>query len=67
MRNMAIIAVTAVLGLSACGDTMGEQALMGAGAGALAVGVAGGDPLLGAAGGAAGNVLYCRQNPGQCR
>lgn len=66
MRYTIILGLCGLLGLSACGDTLGEQALMGAGAGALAVGVAGGDPLLGAAGGAVANALWCKQNPGQC-
>jgi len=55
-----------MLGLAACGDTVGEQALFGAGAGALGASALGGDATLGAIGGAAANTLYCQQNPGNC-
>ncbi|NVO54515.1 hypothetical protein HW561_01765 [Rhodobacteraceae bacterium B1Z28] len=47
-------------GLAACGDTTGEQALLGGGAGAVGAAVLSADPLFGAAIGAAGNVLYCK-------
>ncbi|WP_170769152.1 hypothetical protein [Ruegeria lacuscaerulensis] len=47
-------------GLSACGDNFGEQALFGGGAGALGAAVLNADPIVGAAVGAAGNVLYCK-------
>ena len=46
--------VILALGVSACGDTVGEQALIG------------GDIVAGAAVGAAGNVLYCQQYPSRC-
>lgn len=53
--------------LAGCGNTVGEQALFGAGAGAVGAAVVSADPLLGAAAGAGGNVLYCQLNPGACR
>ncbi|PCH66257.1 MAG: hypothetical protein COC12_13425 [Rhodobacteraceae bacterium] len=52
--------------LAACGETTGEQALYGAGAGMLGSLLVDGDPLLGAAAGAGGNYLYCQANPGKC-
>ncbi|MDU9006306.1 hypothetical protein [Sedimentitalea todarodis] len=60
------IALSICAGLAACGDTMGEQALYGAGAGAVGAAVLDGNVLGGAAVGAAGNVLYCQQKPGAC-
>lgn len=54
------------VGLSACGDTLGEQALLGAGAGAGAAAVLDGDIVTGAAVGVAGNVAYCRKYPNRC-
>lgn len=53
--------------LAACGNTPGEQALLGGGAGAVGGAVLGGDPLLGAAAGAGGNVLFCQAYPHRCR
>ena len=47
-------------GLTACGDSLGEQALLGGGAGALGAAVLSADPFVGAAVGAAGNVLFCK-------
>ncbi|SFT47687.1 hypothetical protein [Sedimentitalea nanhaiensis] len=60
-------AVLALLGgLAGCGDTVGEQALLGAGAGAGTAAVLNGSVLGGAALGAGANVLYCQENPGKC-
>lgn len=59
--------VAAVVGLAACGQTVPEQALLGAGAGALGTAVVGGNAATGALVGAAGNVLYCQQFPHRCR
>ncbi|MCF6232292.1 MAG: hypothetical protein L3J36_04210 [Rhodobacteraceae bacterium] len=59
-------AIALCAGLVGCGDTTGEQALYGAGAGYLGSYLVNGSPLLGAAAGAAANVLYCRQGPGNC-
>lgn len=67
MRNFVkISAVLALTGLAACGDTLGEQALIGAGAGAGTAAVVDGDLVTGAVVGAAGNVAYCRTYPGRC-
>lgn len=54
-----IVAVAALIGLSACGDTTGERALsgagIGAGAGAVGSALTGGNPATGAIlGGGAG-------------
>ncbi|MGJ8603842.1 MAG: hypothetical protein ACSHXH_06905 [Marivita sp.] len=59
-------AFVALLGLSACGDTLGEQALLGGAAGAGAAVATGGDPLTGAAVGGAANVAYCQTYPDRC-
>lgn len=63
-RIWAAVAVCA--GLAACGDTVGEQAILGAGAGAATAVVLDTNVGAGAAIGAAGNVLYCKQNPSKC-
>ncbi|MBO9435798.1 hypothetical protein J7394_16370 [Ruegeria sp. R13_0] len=54
------LALATCAGLAACGDTLGEQAILGGGAGAVGAAVLSADPLVGAAVGAAGNVLYCK-------
>ena len=56
----------AILGLSACGDTLGEQALGGGVVGAGVSAATGGDLVTGAAVGAAGNVAYCQTYPERC-
>lgn len=61
-----VLGLVALLGLSACGDTIGEQALLGGAAGGGTAVVAGGDPLTGAAVGAAANVAYCQTYPERC-
>lgn len=67
MRAAKIITFTALCaGLAACGDDPAEQALYGAGAGMLGTYLVDGNPLVGAAAGAAGNVLYCQQFPDKC-
>lgn len=67
---MAVKPMLVVLGLcgtvAACGDTMGEQALLGGSAGALGGAVVGANPVASAAVGAGANVLYCETNPGKC-
>jgi len=60
------IAATLLLALAACGDTAAEQAIIGAGAGAGAAILTGGDVVTSAAGGAAANVVYCQTNPDKC-
>ncbi len=64
--KFTVLAVAAALGLSACGETLGEQALIGAGAGAGTAAVLDGDIATGAIVGAAGNVAYCRTYPSRC-
>jgi hypothetical protein len=59
-RITLVLAVVAGLGLTACGDTVGEQALFGGAAGVGAAAVTNGDIVTGAALGAAGNVAYCQ-------
>ncbi len=61
-----VIAVLAVLGLSACGDSLGEQALGGGVFGAGVAAVADGNMAQGAAIGAAANVAYCQTYPERC-
>ncbi|MCR8546666.1 hypothetical protein M4578_02405 [Salipiger sp. P9] len=56
----------ALAGLSACGDTLGEQALIGAGAGAATAVAVDGDLATGAVVGAAGNIAYCQRYPSRC-
>lgn len=60
------LAFAALSGLAACGDTFGEQALYGAGAGAGTAALVDGNIYTGAALGAAANVLFCQQNPSRC-
>lgn len=67
MRSFRIAtALAGLLALSACGDTLGEQAIIGAGAGAAGAAATGGDMVSGAAIGGAGNVAFCRLNPSRC-
>ena len=67
MRTRTIItAFTLCAGLAACGDTATEQVLYGGGAGLATALLIDGDPVVGAAAGAAANTLYCQNNPGKC-
>ena len=66
IRPARIFAVIALLGLAACGDTLGEQALLGGAAGGGTAVATGGDPLTGAAVGAAANIAYCQTYPERC-
>ncbi|WP_439522887.1 hypothetical protein [Marivita sp.] len=59
-------ALVALLGLAACGETLGEQALLGGATGAGTAVATGGDPLTGAAVGGAANVAYCQTYPERC-
>ena len=54
-----ILGFTCALGLAACGDTVGEQAIIGGAVGAGAAAVTSGNVVTGAAVGAAGNVIAC--------
>lgn len=60
------IAMVGFAGLVACGDSTGEQALYGAGAGFVGAAVLDTNVVGGAAAGAAANILYCDLNPGKC-
>ncbi|WIY23989.1 hypothetical protein [Parasedimentitalea psychrophila] len=53
-------------GLAACGNTTGEQVVIGAGAGLLGSALIGGSLVTGAAVGTAANLIYCKENPGRC-
>ena len=67
METIRIITLfTALAGLAACGDTLGEQAAIGAGAGGVAAAATQNDVLSGALLGAAGNIAYCRRYPSRC-
>ena len=67
MRTIFIAGITTLaFGLSGCGDTLGEQALLGAGAGTAGAVVADGDVVTGAVLGAAANIAYCRKYPNRC-
>ena len=67
MRKSILAAfLTGTAVLTACGDTTGEQALYGAGAGAAGAALLNGSLVTGAAVGAAGNLIYCQENPGRC-
>ncbi|WP_164658010.1 hypothetical protein [Tropicibacter sp. Alg240-R139] len=61
MRAKGIwVALALCAGLAACGDNPTEQALYGGGAGFLGSLAVDGNPVLGAAAGAAANVIYCK-------
>ena len=60
------VAFIALVALSACGDTIGEQALGGGVIGAGTAAVADGDMVQGAAIGAAANIAYCQTYPERC-
>jgi osmotically inducible lipoprotein OsmB len=67
MRNSKIIAALAlVAGLSACGGSLGEQALGGGVVGAGVAAATGGSIGTGAAIGAAGNVVACQAEIANC-
>ena len=61
-----LICAGAIFAVAACGDNFGEQALIGAGAGAATAAVVGGSVAAGAVVGSAANVIYCKENPGKC-
>lgn len=65
-HSKIIIALAAVAGLSACGDTLGKQALGGGVVGAGAAAITGGGLAQGAAIGAAGNVVACQADLVDC-
>ncbi|MGR3622885.1 hypothetical protein [Pseudophaeobacter sp.] len=67
---MRAFITTLTLGLGAavsgCGDTTGEQVLIGGGAGALGAILLDANPVTGVAVGVAGNLIYCKENPHRC-
>ena len=64
--SFAIMATVGAFGLAACGDTVGEQAVLGGAVGGVGSAVLGGNAVAGAAVGAGANVLYCDANPSKC-
>lgn len=60
-------ALALVVAVAGCGNTVGEQALLGGAAGVGVAAVSGGDPVAGGVIGAGGNVAFCQLNPGACR
>jgi len=66
LRNW-ILGIASCAMLAACGGNFGEQALLGAGAGAATAVVLDGRASTGAVIGAAANVAYCKQYPSRCR
>ncbi len=64
-RTFVALGFAAAL-LAGCGNTFGEQALIGSGAGVAGSLLLGGDPILGTALGLGGNLLYCHFNYGAC-
>ena len=65
--KIIVVAALALGGLTACGGTVGEQALVGGAAGLGTAAVTHGNIGTGAIIGAAANVAYCQSNPGACR
>lgn len=66
--RIRLFALTGIVGLAlaGCGETLAEQSIIGAGAGAGTAAVLDGNVALGALVGAAGNVAYCNQYPERC-
>ena len=65
-RPILALALLGSLGLAACGDTIGEQALSGAVIGAATTAVFDGDVGTGAVVGAVGSVIYCQSFSTRC-
>ncbi|SMX28981.1 hypothetical protein TRP8649_03109 [Pelagimonas phthalicica] len=65
-KHTWMAAALALTALAACGDSVGDQALIGAGAGTAAALVLEQDVLTGAAIGVVGNVAYCQKFPERC-
>lgn len=61
-----VLTLAICLGLAACGETTGEQVLIGGTVGAGAAAVAGESIAAGAAIGAAGNLLACESELADC-
>ncbi|MCU0908544.1 MAG: hypothetical protein MUF73_14155 [Rhodobacteraceae bacterium] len=65
--KFSVLALVAVLGLSACGDTLGEQAILGGVLGVGAAAATGNDLATGAVLGAGANVAACQVGVANCR
>ncbi len=65
-RPLIALALMGTLGLAACGDSLGEQALSGAIIGAAGTAIFDGDVGTGAVVGAVGGVLYCQTFDSRC-
>lgn len=65
--HFKIIIPALLLLVSACGDTLGEQLLLGGAAGGGAAIVTGGNVSDGVLIGAGANAAFCQTNPGKCR
>lgn len=67
MLYRKLLLAAALMGsLAACGQSFGEQAVIGAGGGAATSAILGGSVWTGALVGAAANVAYCNQFPSRC-
>ncbi|MDO6726716.1 MAG: hypothetical protein ACRBBO_11765 [Cognatishimia sp.] len=64
--KIATILVISAGSLAACGDTPLEQGVLGAGAGAGAAIVTGGNAKTAAVIGGLGNLAYCQTYPSRC-
>ena len=65
-RTVLGLVLAAPLILAACGDSIGEHALSGAGSGAGATAIFDGDVGTGAVVGAVGGILYCQAFDANC-
>ncbi len=67
MRTFKLpLAFAALAALAACGDTLGDQAILGASAGTAGAVITNGNPVRGAVIGASANVLFCQAFPESC-
>lgn len=64
--RLILICGLAATTLAGCGDNLAKQTFFGAGAGYAGAKILGLDPQGGAILGAAGNVIYCQENPRKC-
>ena len=64
--SLLVTSIGAATVLGGCGDTFGEQAILGAGAGTAGAVVTNVNPITGAVLGAAANVAYCKEFPSRC-
>ena len=64
--KLILICGLAASTLAGCGDNLAKQTFFGAGAGYAGAKILGLDPQGGAIVGAAGNIIYCQENPSKC-